>query len=183
MAKRTRINSKVMQLPEEVREELNAKLRDSAISYQEIAEELTRQGYEISKSAIGRYAVRLNEATQRIADTLEKTKTIVKMIEDNPELDYTKASRMLMMDGLLNKVITSEEEFNEMPLDKAGRLIASLSRAETQEKKANRQYQTKMQIALAGLQTEILAKIKGNKELSKEVSALFKKVEDSLNED
>ena len=32
------------------------------------------------------------------------------------------------MNGLLNKVATAEEEFNEMPLDKAGRLIASLSR-------------------------------------------------------
>lgn len=183
MAKRTRINSKIMQLPEEVREDLNSRLRDSSISYQEIADELTSQGYQISKSAVGRYAVRLNEATQRIADTLDKTKAIVKMIEDNPELDYTKASRILMMDGLLNKVITSEEEFNEMPLDKAGRLIASLSRAETQEKKARQQYQTKAQSALAALQTEILAKIKGNKDLAKEVSALFKKVEDSLNED
>ena len=30
------------------------------------------------------------------------------------------------MDGLMQRVSTAEEEFDEMPLDKAGRLIASL---------------------------------------------------------
>lgn len=34
----------------------------------------------------------------------------------------------MTMNGLINKVATAEEEFQEMPLDKAGRLIASLSR-------------------------------------------------------
>lgn len=46
----------------------------------------------------------------------------------------TKAASMVLMDGLMQRVSTAEDDFAEMPLDKAGRLIASLSRNATYEK-------------------------------------------------
>ena len=63
--RRTRISSKITQLPEEVKEQLDELLLDTSNTYEEIAEWLKAEGYEISKSAGGRYAIRANQATQR----------------------------------------------------------------------------------------------------------------------
>lgn len=179
--RRTRVNSKISQLPDEVKEQLDGLLLDTSNSYEDISQWLIAQGYEVSKSSVGRYAIRANEATQRVVETLEKTKAIIQAVEKNPDLDYTKASRIVMMDGLLQKVSTAEEEFQEMPLDKAGRLIASLSRAEIYDQKSKRDWKNKMEIALDGLEAELMAKIKEDKELSREVSAMLRKVKDKIN--
>lgn len=42
---------------------------------------------------------------------------------------------MLMMDGLINRLATAGDEFDYLPLDKAGRLIASLSRTKAYKDK------------------------------------------------
>lgn len=179
--KRKRVNSKISQLPDNVREELDGMLLDTSNSYQDISDWLVEQGFDISKSSVGRYAIRASEATQRVVETLEKSKAIIQAVEKNPDLDFTKASRIVMMDGLLQKVSTADEEFLEMPLDKAGRLIASLSRAEIYDQKAKRDWKNKMEVALEGLEAELMAKIKNDKELSKEVALLLRKVKDKIN--
>lgn len=179
--KRTRVNSKVTQLPDEVKEEIDAMLLDTSNTYDDISRWLKSQGHNISRSAVGRYAIRANRATQRVVETLEKTRAIIQAVEKNPDMDYTKASRIVMMDGLLQKVSTAEEEFQEMPLDKAGRLIASLSRAEVYDQKVKRDWKNKMEVALDGLETELLSKIREDKELTREVAAMIKKVRDKVN--
>ena len=105
--RRTRISSKITQLPEEVKEQLDELLLDTSNTYEEIAKWLKSEGYEISKSAVGRYAIRANQATQRVVETLEKTKAIAAAVEKNPDLDYTRASRMVLMDGLMQRVSTA----------------------------------------------------------------------------
>lgn len=180
-SKKRRANSKISQLPDNIKEKLDGLLLDTSNSYQDISNWLNEKGFKISKSSVGRYAIRASQATQRVVETLEKTKAIIQAVEKNPDLDYTKASRIVMMDGLLQKVSTAEEEFNEMPLDKAGRLIASLSRAEIYDQKAKRDWKNKMEIALDGLEAELMSKIKKDKELSMEVSAMLRKVRDKIN--
>lgn len=179
--KRTRVNSKVTQLPDELKEQMDSMLLDTSNTYEDISKWLKSQGYNISRSAVGRYAIRANQATQRVVETLEKTRAIIQAVEKNPDMDYTKASRIVMMDGLLQKVSTAEEEFQEMPLDKAGRLIASLSRAEVYDQKAKRDWKGKMEVALNGLETELLSKVREDKELTREVAAMIKKVRDKVN--
>ena len=66
-----------------------------------------------------------------------QTDRLIQVVKENPEADYTEAAILLTMNGLLNKVATAEEEFNEMPLDKAGRLIASLSRTDRKSTRLN----------------------------------------------
>ncbi|MBV1817634.1 DUF3486 family protein [Bacteroidales bacterium MSK.15.36] len=180
-SKKRRANSKISQLPDDIKEKLDGLLLDTSNSYQDISDWLNEQGYKVSKSSVGRYAIRASQATQRVVETLEKTKAIIQAVEKNPDLDYTKASRIVMMDGLLQKVSTAEEEFQEMPLDKAGRLIASLSRAEIYDQKAKRDYKNKMEVALEGLEAELMAKIKEDKDLARDVSAMLRKVKDKIN--
>lgn len=182
--KRTRINSKVSQLPDNVKEELDAQLLDTANTYTDIAAWLKTQGYNISKSAIGRYAIRANKAAQRVAETLERTKAIAAAVDKNPDVDFTKASRMVMMDGLMQRVSTAEEDFQEMPLDKAGRLIASLSRVQVYDDKVKRDYRTKAEQAFDGLEEELTKAIKADPELKKELHNVLQKArEKMLNDD
>lgn len=125
---RTRVSSKIDELPEELRVKVDVMLADTSNTYEYISQYLKQEGYEISKSSVGRYAMRSNTATQRLLEAQAQTEQLIRVVKDNPDADYTEAAIMLTMNGLVNKVATAEEEFQEMPLDKAGRLIASLSR-------------------------------------------------------
>lgn len=132
------MSSTIDQLPDDVRVELDARLADTANTYEELSAWLKERGYQISKSAIGRYSIRSTQAAQRVAETLQRTQAIAQAVEAHPDLDYTKAASMVLMDGLMQRVSTAEDDFAEMPLDKAGRLIASLSRNATYTRRAGR---------------------------------------------
>ena len=127
------MSSTVDKLPDEIKTELDLRLADTANTYEEIAAWLKSEGYEISKSAIGRYSIRSTQAAQRVAETLQRTQAIFFFFDSETYVFYTKAASMVLMDGLMQRVSTAEDDFSSMPLDKAGRLIASLSRNATYE--------------------------------------------------
>jgi len=167
--RRTRIRSSIDSLPEDLRSRLDLKLADTANTYEELAAWLKAEGYSVSRSAIGRYAIRSNQAAQRVAETLQRTQAIAKAVEEHPDLDYTRAASMVLMDGLMQRVSTAEDDFSEMPLDKAGRLIASLSRNATYEKRTRAELKRKVDLAFEGLETELMAAIKQHPELAAEL--------------
>ena len=68
---RNRVRSRVDELPEEVRTRLDAMLADVNYTYQDISQALTGEGYEISRSAVGRYAMRHNSAARRLKEASE----------------------------------------------------------------------------------------------------------------
>lgn len=167
--RRTRVSSTVDKLPDDVKGQLDVKLTDTANTYEELAQWLKAEGFPISKSAIGRYAIRSNQAAQRVAETLRRTQAIAQAVEANPELDYTKAASMVLMDGLMQRVSTAEDDFAELPLDKAGRLIASLSRNATYEKRVRADLKKKAELAFDQMEAELMAAIKQHPELTAEL--------------
>lgn len=167
--RRTRVSSTVNKLPDDIRGQLDIKLTDTSNTYEELALWLKTEGHEISKSAIGRYAIRSNQAAQRVAETLQRTQAIAQAVEAHPDLDYTRAASMVLMDGLMQRVSTAEEDFNEMPLDKAGRLIASLSRNATYEKRVRQDMKKKAELAFDQMEVELMAAIKQHPELAVEL--------------
>lgn len=86
--RRTRVSSTIDRLPDDIRGQLDLKLTDTANTYEELAAWLKEEGYEISKSAIGRYAIRSTQAAQRVAETLQRTQAIARAVEAHPDLDY-----------------------------------------------------------------------------------------------
>lgn len=178
--RRTRVSSSLDQLPPDVRVQLDTRLLDTSNTYESIAEWLKSLGYTISKSAVGRYAIRSNQAAQRISDTLQRTQAIAVAVESHPDLDYTKAASMVLMDGLMQKVSTAEEEFNEMPLDKAGRLIASLSRNATYEKRVRQDMKKKAELAFDQMEVELMAAIKQHPELADELRSVLSKAREKV---
>ena len=163
--KKNRISSKIDELPSEIKGQVDVMLSDTSNSYQDVSGWLKEKGYEISKSSVGRYAVRSNTAAQRLLEAQSRTEALVNVVRKNPDADCTEAGLMLMMDGLINRLATAEDEFDYLPLDKAGRLIASLSRTKAYKDKVRQDMKDKADLAFQEMEEEIMKTIKSDPEL------------------
>ena len=181
--RRTRVNSTIDRLPDDIKGRLDLKLTDTANTYEELSAWLKEEGYEISKSAIGRYAIRSTQAAQRVAETLQRTQVIAQAVEAHPDLDYTAAASMVLMDGLMQRVSTAEDDFQEMPLDKAGRLIASLARNATYEKRVRAELKRKAELAFDQMESELMAAIKQHPELAGELHDVLSRAREKVLDD
>ena len=126
---RQRIKSRVDEFPDEIRAQLDGMRADVNYTYQEIADTLTGQGYEISRSAVGRYAMRHNSAARRLKEAREQTTALLQQIRENQDVESTELASAILIDGLTRRIATAEEDFDALPLDKAGRLLVQLQRS------------------------------------------------------
>lgn len=178
-----RITSKIDELPEDLRMKVDVMLADTSNTYEYISQFLKGEGYDISKSSVGRYATRTNNAMQRLLEAQEQTDRLIQVVKENPEADYTEAAILLTMNGLLNKVATAEEEFNEMPLDKAGRLIASLSRTKVYKDRVKQDMRRKADIAFREMESEMLKVIKQDEKSAAQLKEILAKAKERMMED
>lgn len=178
-----RITSKIDELPEDLRMKVDVMLADTSNTYEYISQFLKGEGYGISKSSVGRYATRTNNAMQRLLEAQAQTDRLIQVVKENPEADYTEAAILLTMNGLLNKVATAEEEFNEMPLDKAGRLIASLSRTKVYKDRVKQDMRRKADIAFREMESEMLKVIKQDEKSAAQLKEILAKAKERMMED
>ena len=178
-----RITSKIDELPEDLRMKVDVMLADTSNTYEYISQFLKGEGYDISKSSVGRYATRTNNAMQRLLEAQAQTDRLIQGVKENPEADYTEAAILLTMNGLLNKVATAEEEFNEMPLDKAGRLIASLSRTKVYKDRVKQDMRRKADIAFREMESEMLKVIKQDEKSAAQLKEILAKAKERMMED
>lgn len=169
-----RSDSKMYQLPKEVLNQVNEMLLNDNMKYSDIQHWLeTEHHVKISLSSISNYAVKIFKAAQRTAAELERTKYMVDLIGDRSDVDASKAASAVLKSGLLQKISTAEEEFNEMPVEKAGRLLVELSRAEVAEKRLELDSTTKMELAYKAFENELVRRVKGQEDLTRKVHELF----------
>ena len=178
-----RITSKIDELPEDLRMKVDVMLADTSNTYEYISQFLKGEGYDISKSSVGRFATRTNNAMQRLLEAQAQTDRLIQVVKENPEADYTEAAILLTMNGLLNKVATAEEEFNEMPLDKAGRLIASLSRTKVYKDRVKQDMRRKADIAFREMESEMLKVIKQDEKSAAQLKEILAKAKERMMED
>lgn len=178
-----RITSKIDELPGDLRMKVDVMLADTSNTYEYISQFLKGEGYDISKSSVGRYATRTNNAMQRLLEAQAQTDRLIQVVKENPEADYTEAAILLTMNGLLNKVATAEEEFNEMPLDKAGRLIASLSRTKVYKDRVKQDMRRKADIAFREMESEMLKVIKQDEKSAVQLKEILAKAKERMMED
>ena len=178
-----RITSKIDELPEDLRMKVDVMLADTSNTYEYISQFLKEEGYDISKSSVGRYATRTNNAMQRLLEAQAQTDRLIQVVKENPEADYTEAAILLTMNGLLNKVATAEEEFNEIPLDKAGRLIASLSRTKVYKDRVKQDMRRKADIAFREMESEMLKVIKQDEKSAAQLKEILAKAKERMMED
>lgn len=89
----------------------------------------------------------------------------------------------MLMDGLINKMATAEEEFDAMPLDKAGRLLASLSRTKVYKDKVRQEMQKKTDLAFREMEGRILKIIRQDAEAAEQLRTILKDARDRMMQD
>jgi len=168
-ARKPRSDAKMYQLPKPIQDGINERLINYNMSYADIVAWLAEQGYSVSQSSLSRYAFKIFESAQRIADDLEKTKYIIDAIGKNPDLDTTEATTAILKSGLLQKISAAEEEFNDMPIEKAGKLFIQLAKAEADRKRTDYGTRKKAELAFEQLQLNLMDAIKQHPDLSAEL--------------
>lgn len=126
---KNRIKSRVDELPPEAREMLNDMLSKVTYTYVEISEAMTAKGWEISRQSIGRYALRQNAVANRLMDAREQTAALLAVARNNQDVEATELTTSILIDGLTQRIATAQEEFDEMPLEKAAKLVVALQRS------------------------------------------------------
>jgi uncharacterized membrane protein len=169
---RNRIKSRVDELPEEIRQELDKMLADVNITYQEISQELTQKGYTISKSAVGRYALRQNAVARRLKEAAEQTRAIIETVKENRNIDAAGAANTLVIDALIKKFATAQEEFEMLPLDKAARIAVQLERTAIFKEKFKMEFDRGVQAAAEKLKDELKRELNQDPELLRRLEAL-----------
>ena len=156
---RTRIKSKIDELPPDVRLVVDGMLADVRYTYREISEYLGQQGYDISYGSVFRYAQRKGNAAQRILEAQAQTKAIIDAIKQNPDMDYTEGALQIAASGLTQKIAQANEEWDDMPIDKAVRALVSLSRTKAYKDKAYTELSGKVTAALDKFKLQVFAEI------------------------
>lgn len=180
---KNRVTSKIDELPESLRMKVDVTLADTSNTYEYISQFLKEEGYDISRSSVGRYATRTNTAMQRLLEAQAQTDRLIQVVKENPEADYTEAAILLTMNGLLNKVAMAEEEWDEMPLDKAGRLIASLSRTKVYKDRVKQDMKKKADIAFREMESGMLKVIKQDEKSAAMLKEILAKAKERMMQD
>lgn len=180
---KNRTAGKIDGLPPEVKEQVDMMLLDTAVTYTEISQWLINKGYEISRSSVGRYALRTNNLTQRLLEAQQRTEALVKVIQQNPDADYSEAGMRLLMDGLVNRLAMAQEEFDDIPVEKAGKLITALSRTKAYKDKVKQDMQKKVELAFQGMEAEIMVVLKSDKQLSEDLKSILEKAKEKMLEE
>lgn len=182
-ARKPRSDSKMYQLPRDALDQVNDMLLNENMKYSDIQHWLeTKHGMKISLSSISNYAVKIYQAAQRVSDDLERTKFFIDYIGDKSEIDASKATTALLKSGLLQKIATAEDEFNEMPVEKAGRLLVELNKAEIARERLELDYKKKMQLAFEAFESKIMDEIKKYAEIKEKFATAFKELKEKMQE-
>lgn len=178
--RKPRSDAKMYQLPKAVLDGVNERLVNYNMSYADIIAWLAEQGYKVSPSSLSRYAFKVFESAQRVADDLEKTKYIIDVIGRNPDLDTTEATSAILKSGLLQKISSAEEEFNNMPIEKAGRLFVQLAKAEADRKRTDYATKRKAELAFNQMETDLLDQIRQYPDLAAQLKDVLNQIHSRL---
>ncbi|NEZ45136.1 phage protein Gp27 family protein [Paenibacillus alvei] len=181
--RRNRTRSKIDDLPVHIKDQVDAMLMDTRYTYWEISEYLEDQGFEVSKSSIGRYALRIGNTMQRLMEAQEQTKALVEMIKKNPEVDYTEGGLQIMAGELTKKMAQAQEEWDYMPLDKAARVMVALSRTKVYKDRVRQDMQKKVDLAFQGMESELMAAIKSDPQLAGELKSVLQRAKEKMMSD
>lgn len=127
--------SKVEQLPEAVREELERRLIASAFSgYEQLAAWLAEQGFAISKSSLHRFGSTFEDKLGALKIATSQARAVIEASPDN-EGAMGQALTRLVQEKIFTVLLDLEVDPETIELPKLSRAIADLSRAAISQQK------------------------------------------------
>ena len=170
---KNRIKSRVDELPPEAREMLNSMLADVNYTYVQIADAMTCKGWEISRQSVGRYALRQNAVAKRLVDVREQTNALLAVARNNQDIDMSELGTSILIEGLIQRIATAQEEFDDLPLEKAGKLLVAIQRSAVYKAKMRATRSQACHDVEANLLAKIREQIQNDPELVARLSTII----------
>jgi DNA-binding transcriptional MerR regulator len=150
--------------------EMIDKMLQSGVPYEEIQAAVRAAGESIGKASLSRYYNQYQAAAEKIARTREAMQVLVESVQDRPDLDLGQAASNLMMQGLLDRIaLAGSSEFQDLTLDKAGKLIANLQRADVARERLKLQYDKGVDAAVAAIEAKLKEALANRPELAEQL--------------
>lgn len=121
--------SKVLDLPEATRAELDSRLIAGGFrGYVELEEWLTKQGFQVSKSSLHRYGSRLDQRISELKRSTDQAKALVAAAPDE-SADMSEALMRLMQEKLFTLLMNMDIDPDEVSLGAIAKAMGPLARA------------------------------------------------------
>jgi prophage DNA circulation protein len=133
--KKYRKHNKIHNLPVETRDMVDDMLLDTSLTYEEISAWLKTRGHDISRSAIGRYAIETNKLAARLIETREQVRELIRAAKDQDNENLTEGALQIITHKLTGKIAAMDTEIDEMGATDAIRLITDISRTKAYKDK------------------------------------------------
>lgn len=132
MAMDNRAHSKIDDLPEGLRKDVNEMLL-AGETYQTIAGHLQQNGEDVSYSSVGRYGRKYLKKFEEVRIAKEYAKLLAEDNIDRPSTELHEANNMLMSQIIMESILDDEMTSKEKAA--AARSIAALQRAQIQNER------------------------------------------------
>jgi len=164
--KKFRKNNKINSLPNDIKKELDIMLSDTSNTYIQISQYLKDNGYDISKSSVGRYALQTHKLSTKLLEARSQVNEIVRLAkEDKDSENITEGAMQIAAVKLTEKIAYLEEEIESMDASDAIKLITSISRTKAYKDKIYAKLKSEYEEAYKNFKNAISEELKSYPDL------------------
>jgi uncharacterized membrane-anchored protein YjiN (DUF445 family) len=168
------------ELPDELIEAVNKRLIEGD-TYREVAEWINQKGYEISKSAVGRYGKDFLSRLERLKVVKEQAKTIVEEGADRPATELYEATSQLATQLIMETLVkVDKDELESADVVKLLNVIPKLETSATKREKIKLSYNQGVDAAAERIKEELKAELGKDGELIEKITTLVNEIKDEV---
>lgn len=164
--KKFRKNNKINSLPNDIKKELDIMLSDTSNTYIQISQYLKDNGYDISKSSVGRYALQTHKLSTKLLEARSQVNELVRLAKEGKDSEnITEGAMQIAAVKLTEKIAYLEEEIESMDASDAIKLITSISRTKAYKDKIYAKLKADYEEAYKNFKNTISEELKSHPDL------------------
>lgn len=164
--KKFRKNNKINSLPNDIKKELDIMLSDTSNTYIQISQYLKDNGYDISKSSVGRYALQTHKLSTKLLEARSQVNELVRLAKEGKDSEnITEGAMQIAAVKLTEKIAYLEEEIESMDASDAIKLITSISRTKAYKDKIYAKLKSEYEEAYKNFKNAISEELKSYPDL------------------
>lgn len=169
---KNRTYSKIDGLPEGVKKELDRRLVDKDWTYTALSAWLTDEGHEMTRQVIGRYAIKSNKAAQRIMEAEAEARQLLELVKSSEGKDIAEAGAQVAMASLTRRIALAEEEFDEIGIPEAIKLMTNVGRMKAYKDKTYSSMQGKFDRAFNEFKDMVYLELGEHKDIADKLAEI-----------